>query len=343
MEVDWEHLDLALAQKLDMYKIWRSKQNSGFCGTRVQVGRYSGHAHPDERCPNCSGRETAAHLMLCPNDGRTKLLIKNTDEPLKWLEKDDMTDLELAYWNWIPKYILMRGDKPFSELGAMSAKMLALAKSQDIIGGCNFTEGHISTHFYEIQQFHRAMHSSYLSGANWTKQFISRILHITHSQWIFRNISLHNKSFQYIHNKQLGDIIRKIDELADAAPESIPPEKRFLLDINFLASSSNLEVKSYWILAMNAALAAKKHNDTLELRAKKARKQTSSMIPSRKKLGITEVERQIRVDKQHLPDQDQGSLDKDHPTLARFLKCKQPHPLSLMAQLKSNKRKRKPD
>ncbi len=47
-EVDWEHLDLALAQKPDMYKIWQSKQNSGFCGTRIQVGRYSGHAHPDE-------------------------------------------------------------------------------------------------------------------------------------------------------------------------------------------------------------------------------------------------------------------------------------------------------
>ena len=37
-EVDWEHLDLALKTKTDMYKIWRSKQTSGFCGTRVQVG-----------------------------------------------------------------------------------------------------------------------------------------------------------------------------------------------------------------------------------------------------------------------------------------------------------------
>ena len=51
--VDWEHLDLALKNKTDMYKIWRSKQNSGFCGTRVQVGRFSGDSCPDERCPNC--------------------------------------------------------------------------------------------------------------------------------------------------------------------------------------------------------------------------------------------------------------------------------------------------
>jgi hypothetical protein len=51
--VDWEHLDLALKNKQDMYRIWQSKQHSGFCGTRVQVGRYSGDPIPDERCPNC--------------------------------------------------------------------------------------------------------------------------------------------------------------------------------------------------------------------------------------------------------------------------------------------------
>ncbi len=36
-EVDWEHLELAMKTKPDMYKIWRLKQNSRFCGTRVQV------------------------------------------------------------------------------------------------------------------------------------------------------------------------------------------------------------------------------------------------------------------------------------------------------------------
>jgi hypothetical protein len=36
--VDWEHLDLALKNKTDMYKLWQFKQHLGFCGTRVQVG-----------------------------------------------------------------------------------------------------------------------------------------------------------------------------------------------------------------------------------------------------------------------------------------------------------------
>jgi hypothetical protein len=70
---------LAFKNKPDMYKVWRSKQNSRFCGTRVQVGLYSGTTLPDKRCPNCIRRETADHLLLCSNEDRTQLLIENTD------------------------------------------------------------------------------------------------------------------------------------------------------------------------------------------------------------------------------------------------------------------------
>ncbi len=38
--------------------------------------------------------------------------------------------------------------------------MKALAKSQDIIGYCNFMEGYILAHFYAIQNLHLAMSSS---------------------------------------------------------------------------------------------------------------------------------------------------------------------------------------
>jgi hypothetical protein len=181
-EVDWEHLELALKNKPGMYKVWQSKQTSRFCGTRVRVGKYSGEAFPDERCPNCGRRETAAHLMLCPDEDRTRLLIENVEKLSKWLDTDSRTDPELAYW--IPKYILMRGNKPFLTLGYMSSKLKALAESQDQIGWKNFTEGHISTHFYKIQTFHLTMSSSFLNGTDWTKQFITKILQITHSQWI---------------------------------------------------------------------------------------------------------------------------------------------------------------
>ena len=106
---------------------------------------------------------------------------------------------------------------------------------------------------------------------------------------------------------------------------------------------SNLETKTYWILAMNTALAAKRSNSILGSRARRARKQVATKIPSRKKLGITEVERQIRSNKWHLPYQDPGKFDDNQLTLERYLKRKQPHSSSLVAQLKSNKCQRKPN
>jgi hypothetical protein len=230
-EVDWEHLNLSLKSRADNYKIWQSKQALEFCGTRVKVGLYSGEPYPDERCLNCGARETDAHLMHCPDKDRTRLLIKNVDELEKWMETDGHTDPELIYW--IPKCILMRNDKPFSHMGHMSAKMQALADSQDKIGWKNFTKGYISCHFYNIQRFHPSMSSSYLNGSNWTKMFISKILQITHSQLMYQNISLHNKKHGYLRNKQSEDLLQDIAALSNISPEDIPDNCQFLLEFNF--------------------------------------------------------------------------------------------------------------
>jgi hypothetical protein len=162
--VDWEHLDLVLKSKEDMYRIWRSKQNSGFCGMRVQVDCYSEESLPDKRCPNCGRQETTAHLMLCPEESRTRLLAETVENMAKWMSKDNITNPEIR--QWISKYILMRGSKPLAKMGFMSPQFKALAISQDIIGWREFTEGHTS-HFYAIQSFHLAMSSSYLNGEDW--------------------------------------------------------------------------------------------------------------------------------------------------------------------------------
>jgi hypothetical protein len=105
--------------------------------------------------------------MLCSDDDCTRLLVENVDEMTMWMSQDNKTDPEILYW--IPKYILMRGDKPLSMMGFMSPQFKALGNSQDLIGWRDFTEGHISTNFYAIQTFHLAMSSSYLNEVDWTK------------------------------------------------------------------------------------------------------------------------------------------------------------------------------
>jgi hypothetical protein len=142
------------------------------------------------------------------------------------------------------------------ELGHMSQKMRALAESQDKIEWRNFTEGYVSTHFYSIQRFHLSLSGNYLNGADWTRQFINKFFQLTHSQWIYRNISLHDKLQGYLHNKQLEDLLREILVLSDLSPNNVPESCRFLLEINFTDLASTLETQRYWTLAVNAALMA---------------------------------------------------------------------------------------
>jgi hypothetical protein len=278
--------------------------------------------------------------MLCPDNNRTRLLIKNVDKLSKWLDTDGRTDPELAYW--IPKYILMRGDKPFLTMGYMSPKLKALAKSQDQIDWRNFTEGHILTHFYEIQTFHLAMSSSLLNGADWTKHFITKILQITHLQWIYQNTLLHDKCQGYLHNKRAEELMKEMELLADLAPEDVPEASRFLLKINFTELSKYYpETQKYWILAVNADLAAQNQERARGARAKQVRNQVNTKIPSRQKLGMVAIEQQIQKDGMHQPPTS-NDITGHHtqPTIEPYVR-KQTLPSAAMNLLESNKRMRK--
>ena len=195
-------LDATLEKKPDMYKTWLSKQHTGFCGTRLQVSYYKGLNGEQAGCPNCGRTETAAHLCLCPDEDRTKLFLESTDELDIWMAKDNKTNNELAFW--IPKYILMRGTKRMSEMRHMSSEMMSLAKSQDVIGWRNFMEGRVSREFLDMQNIHLGLGCHRINGEQWVRQFISKILHITHSQWIFRNFTLHDKQKKVAGKKRAG-------------------------------------------------------------------------------------------------------------------------------------------
>ncbi len=206
--------------------------------------------------------------------------------------------------------------------------------------------GHISTHFYAIQSFHLAMSSSYLNSEDWIRQFISRILQLTHSQWIFRNISFHDKTNGFLRNKKADEILQLINEFAEVAPEEVPSDSRFLLEINFSElTKAHLETQTYWTLAVDAAITAK----TLELargaRVKRIRSRLNTKIASRSKLGITAVQQQIRKDGMHRTPPQSDVLqasDSAQLTIDHFVK-KRPHPASIMADMRSNKCYHKPD
>ena len=189
--VDWKNLDRSLRNKPDGFVTWLSKQHTGFCGTITMVKYYSGDKDADVSCPNCGCVEKAEHLCVCMNPDRTRLLNEMNDDLGVWLRKGNKTDPELAYW--ITRYIQARGTIRFQDLGRMSVAIKELAKQQDVIGFRNFMEGRISKLFYSIQSVYLSDVEGHMNGRDWVKAFISRLPRMTHNQWLYRNITFHDK------------------------------------------------------------------------------------------------------------------------------------------------------
>ncbi len=207
-EVAWNELHDTLHSKPVAFRIWLSKQHSDFCATGVQMKRCK--MATDDRCPSCWRRkERASHLCICPSEARTSLLEESVRELERWMRHNDNTHSEILYW--VPKYIRARGRIPFSSLGAMSTHMTKLARSQDLIGWRNFLEGRVSRCFAEIQDKHLPTSESRLSTDMWMRAFISRLIHISHAQWILRNFMLHDTHSGYLQLKDRIDLINKIE------------------------------------------------------------------------------------------------------------------------------------
>ena len=329
--VDWDSIDDALSKKTTGFKIWLAKQHSNFCATRSQLHRYN--ESDNDKCPSClSASENADHLCRCPNEERTQLLRDNTAELELWMAQSNNTHHELLYW--IPHYILCRGQVNFVDLGPMSPTMYDIALSQDSIGWRNFMEGRISTKITLLQKSHLLLSGSRLSTKSWMSTFISKLLHITHSQWIFRNFTLHDKAMGYLRLKECTEAAVQIDELMQTKPSAIPRESHFLLEFDqerLLDADS--DTQQYWIAAFEAALAAK-HNSQPTVSPPASQLQQSRHKASR---SIAQIRRDVA--QCHPPTHWVVS-----PTAVAGAKpaSPRPNPHHIQLTLPSNK-KRKPD
>jgi len=67
------------------------------------------------------------------------------------------------------------------------------------------------------------------------KAFISHLLQISHSQWIFRNYTLHDKQRGDLCLRARSDVLREIHELLETSPSEVPPESQYLLELDHSA------------------------------------------------------------------------------------------------------------
>jgi hypothetical protein len=328
-QVDWRAIDQVLASKPDMYGVWLCKQVTGTCATRSNISRIDRVS--DDKCPNCQQyRETSVHLNRCPDSERTLLFNQRVEALDNWMAADGKTDSEVSYW--ITKYLQFRGERTMSSLGPMSPAMAKAAASQDKIGWIEFLHGRVSVEIAKMQTAHCAMATCRMNGNDWMKKFISQLLQISHSQWMFRNFVLHDRVRGYLRLQERRSVLQEIDRLVDCDPDDIPRESRFLLEMDFQTLyHSSFEKQSYWVRAMKAARRAGRRAVAVANMAARqgasARRRAARRRTERLTINTGEVEAQLREDL-NLP-----------PLVSR----RRPHPAHLETLNPINKRLRHPD
>ena len=180
-----------------------------------------------------------------------------------------------------------------------------------------------------IQNLHcMSSPSCRITGADWMKAFISHLLQISHSQWIFRNYTLHDKQRGYLRLRLRKEVLRKIHELLETLPSEVPPECQYLLELDHSAMyKASYEEQAYWVLAMKAARRAGRR----AAMSKRARGRSWRTILAANR------EKRIRYNFRALEDKMGYELCGQKPGRKR------PHLTSISASVGSNKRLQKPD
>ncbi len=253
-KVDWKEINCALKGRPNGFQLWLSKQAIGVCAMQKNTMQIQDIL--DDRCPNCRGsREGNKHLNRCHDAGWVRLFRDSIQQLKTWMHKQNQTDSKVTFW--INEFLLHRGQVQMTILvmmWKMSAAMYENAQGQDRIRWVEFLHGKVSTTIRQIQQAHSSIANTRINGNNWMTHFVGRLMDISHSQWLYRNFTLHHHTKGYLW-QQITDLIQwEVDRLSKVSDLDVPPESRYLLELPARPSEGSTAThNTYWVLAMRAA------------------------------------------------------------------------------------------
>jgi hypothetical protein len=133
------------------------------------------------------------------------------------------------------------------------------AESQDVIGWNNFAVGMVSIKCLLIQSSYLIKSKSSAHATRWILGLITQLLQVTHTQWIYQCIPIHDPTTGTLILAHKEDLLREIEHQLTLGPDSLAEEDRFLLECNFgNFMMSTGEQQEYWLLAIQAAQEARR-------------------------------------------------------------------------------------
>ena len=248
--VDWRARHRA--RQSEMHSLWLCKQEIGICRTRRNNARIL--AIEDDKCPNCEQpNEDSKHLNLCPDPGRSRLFRDGATKLRRWMS-NQYRKTEPAMATALHDFIRLRGSAQMASLTTRGPPILQQAAIvQDKIGWIELMNGKVAIQLVQIQQQYCKEHTAGLDGKSWASNLVRQLWEMSHSQWLYRNFSLHHQTIGYLRKQEEDDLRRTARELAALPPEKIPKSSQYLLEIDIDSEEQTFNSTSYWVLAMKAA------------------------------------------------------------------------------------------
>ncbi|EJK68520.1 hypothetical protein THAOC_10290 [Thalassiosira oceanica] len=234
--VDWENFGRTTKTEfLPNMRAWYAKHIWKCNGSMSRLNLIDPIKYPCPSCPCCSCPiEDKDHIILCPDEGRTKLYKDGVTKLDVWL-RQQRTDPLLR--RLIRQYLSGRSQTTMMSLlrPGTQAKYVRLAEEHDDLGWTNFIEGRISRKFFEIQlQFYVTKRSRKNSQIHYAAHYGGET------------------------RREYDEIMRTISHLvADTDPEDLLPEDSKLMEIDFnQLAKANSNVRRNWASAVVAARTA---------------------------------------------------------------------------------------
>ena len=254
-EVDWKHVSYTLTDCVPrLFQVWACKQTMNIAGTNAFLSHQDGR---DKHCPCCTvAIETTGHILFCQEEGRVEAFDLSAKALKNWMVASH-TDPDLIYC--IMEYVLDRGETLMEDIvRELPHRYRRIGHSQDTIGWRRFLEGMISKQFAPLQQQYLTTQGSRLSIEAWASGLVTRLLEITHGQWLYRNYTVHDGIAGTAATARKEEIQKEIERQQELGDEGLLTEDMFLAEVNLedMEASSGAQ-QEYWLLAIKAARKAK--------------------------------------------------------------------------------------
>ena len=105
-----------------------------------------------------------------------------------------------------------------------------------------------------LQSEFATLQSMRLSLGRWSSGLITKLLEVTHGQWIYRNLLVHDKLSGVLATEKKEELQKEIQRQQELGEDGLDEQDKFLLEIKLddLEETSG-EYQEYWLLAIRAA------------------------------------------------------------------------------------------